>query len=79
MKKKSKKGITTKYRSKSRWPTHTDADIKTDIFDLTKYGDFEDLKHIISMELKGSNIIKPDKEGLKKFKEMQKWFDNQVY
>jgi hypothetical protein len=79
MKKKSKKGITTKYRSKSGQPTYADTDIKTDVFDPTKYGDLEDLEHIISMELKGSDIIKPDKEGLKKFEEMQKWFNNQVY
>jgi hypothetical protein len=79
MKKKSKKGITTKYRSKSGQPTYINANIKTNIFDLTKYGDLKDLKHIISMELEGSNIIKPNKEGLKKFEEMQKWFNNQVY
>jgi SNF2 family DNA or RNA helicase len=79
MKKKSKKGITTKYRSKSGRPTHTNANIKTDVFDPTKYGDLKDLKHTISMELKGSDIIKPNKEGLKKFEEMQKWFNNQAY
>jgi hypothetical protein len=76
IKKKSKKGITTKYRSKSGRPTHADANIETDVFDLTKYGNLEDFEHIISIELKGSNIIKPDKEGLKKFEEMQKWFNN---
>jgi hypothetical protein len=31
------------------------------------------------MELKASNVLKPNKEGLKKFEEMQKWFDNQAY
>ena len=36
----------------------------------------EDLKHIISIELKASDILKPNKEGLKKFKEIQKWFNN---
>jgi hypothetical protein len=79
MKKKSKKGIITKYRSKSGRLTHADADIKTNVFDLTKYGNLKDLKHVISMELKGSNIIKPNKEGLKKFEEIQKWFNNQAY
>jgi hypothetical protein len=79
MKKKSKKGIITKYRSKSGQLTHTDADIETNVFDLTKYDDLKDLKHVISMELEGSNIIKPNKEGLKKFEEIQKWFDNQAY
>jgi hypothetical protein len=70
MKKKSKKGITTKYRSKSGQPTYANANIETNIFNLTKYGDLKDLKHVISMELKGSNIIKPNKEGLKKFEEI---------
>jgi hypothetical protein len=70
MKKKSKKGITTKYRSKSGQLTHTNANIETNVFDLTKYGNLKDFEYIISIELKGSNIIKPDKEGLKKFKEM---------
>jgi hypothetical protein len=79
MKKKSKKGIITKYRSKSGQLIHINANIKTDIFDPTKYSNLKDLKHVISMELKGSNIIKPNKEGLKKFEEIQKWFNNQAY